>query len=47
MISYRGYDIVLSVYFITQDTSDDKNGSLYEQLKQVFTNSASIVWKCY
>ena len=38
---------MLSVFFITEDKSDDKNGSLFEQLKPVFTNSASILWKCF
>jgi hypothetical protein len=44
-IILRGCDIFLSVYFITEDTGDDKNDSLYEQLEQVLTNSASTIRK--
>ena len=46
-IILRGCGIVLSVFFIPEDTSDDNNVSLYEQLQQVFTNYASTLWKCF
>jgi hypothetical protein len=44
-MTQRGRDAFVSVCFMTKDTSGNKNDSLYEQLEQVLTDSASTMCK--